>query len=86
MIGGTVIYLLAHVAFRLRNIGTLNRQRLVTAAVLLLLLPAATRLPALASLAGLAVILGVLITYEAVRFAAARDRIRHQLATMPAPD
>ncbi len=86
MIGGTAVYLLAHVAFRLRNIGTLNKQRLVTASVLLVLLPAATRLPALASLAGLAVILGVLITYEAVRFAAARDRIRHQLATMPAPD
>lgn len=86
MLGGTAVYLLAHVAFRLRNIGTLNKQRLLTAAVLLLVLPAATRLPSLATLAALAVILGALITYEALRFADARDRIRHQLAEMTAPD
>jgi low temperature requirement protein LtrA len=86
MLGGTAVYLTAHVAFRLRNIGTVNKQRLVTAAVLLALLPAAVRLPALATLAVLAAILATLITYEAVRFAEARDRIRHQLATTPPPD
>ena len=86
MLGGTAVYLAAHVAFRLRNIGTVNKQRLVTAALLLALLPAAVRLPALASLAVLATILAALITYEAVRFAEARDRIRHQFATTPPPD
>ncbi|MCA1689075.1 MAG: low temperature requirement protein A, partial [Actinobacteria bacterium] len=86
MLGGTAVYLIAHVAFRLRNIGTLNKQRLVTAAVLLLLLPVAVEIPALSVLAGLAVVLVVLITFEAVRFAEARDRIRHHLAQMPAPD
>jgi low temperature requirement protein LtrA len=85
MLGGTVVYLIAHVGFRLRNIGTLNKQRLVTALLLVLLLPAALAVPAIATLAGLAVLLAALITYEAVRFAAARDRIRHQLVS-PAPE
>jgi low temperature requirement protein LtrA len=86
MLGGTAIYLIAHVAFRLRNIGTLNKQRLLTALVLLLLLPAATQLPSLATLAILAGLLALLIAYEAIRFAEARDRIRHQLGTMTSPD
>ncbi len=38
MIGGAAMYLLAHVAFRWRNIHTLNRQRLVCAALLGVLL------------------------------------------------
>jgi low temperature requirement protein LtrA len=86
MLGGTAAYLVAHVAFRLRNIGTLNKQRLLTAVVLLLLLPAATQLPSLATLAILAGLLALLIAYEAIRFAEARDRIRHQLGTMTSPD
>ncbi|HEU0318887.1 MAG TPA: low temperature requirement protein A, partial [Solirubrobacteraceae bacterium] len=86
MLGGTAVYLTAHVAFRLRNIGTLNRQRLVATAVLLALIPAGVRLPALATLAVLAAVLAVLITYEAVRFAEARARIRHQLDASPPPD
>ena len=31
MLGGTALYLLAHIAFRLRNVHTLNRQRLLCA-------------------------------------------------------
>jgi low temperature requirement protein LtrA len=80
LLGGTALYLLAHVAFRLRNIRTLNKQRLVTAILLVALIPAALELPALATLAILAALLVVLIVYEAVRFAALRDRIRHGLA------
>lgn len=86
LLGGTAIYLLAHVAFRLRNIGTLNKQRLVVAGILVLLLPAAVELPSLPTLATTAVLLAALIAYEALRFAAARDRIRHQLDSMPLPD
>ena len=37
LVGGLAIYLLAHVAFRLRNIRTLNTRRLVVAVVLLAL-------------------------------------------------
>jgi len=80
MLGGAALYLLAHVAFRWRNIHTVNRQRLVCAALLLALLPAAVRLPALATLGLLAAVLTALIAYEALRFAEQRERIRHQLA------
>jgi low temperature requirement protein LtrA len=50
MLGGTAVYLLAHVAFRWRNLHTLNRQRLASALVLAALIPLALELPALASL------------------------------------
>ncbi len=86
LLGGTAVYLLAHVAFRLRNLHTLNRQRLACAALLLVLIPAAVELPALATLALLAGVLTALIGYEAVRFAGARDRVRHQLASELASD
>ena len=39
LFGGMALYLLAHIAFRLRNMGTLNVQRLVAAVVLLALIP-----------------------------------------------
>ena len=81
LLGGTAVYLLAHVAFRWRNVHTLSRQRLVCAVVLLLLIPAALESPALATAAILAVVLVGLVAYEALRFADARDRIRHQLET-----
>ena len=80
LLGGTAIYLLAHVAFRLRNVHTLNKQRLGCAILLLALLPAAVELPSLATLAILAAVLAALIAYEALRFAEARDRVRHRLA------
>ncbi len=78
--GGLAIYLLAHVAFRLRNVSTLSRQRLLTAAASLALIPVATEIPALATLAILGALSVTLIAYEAIRFAARRDEIRHQLA------
>ncbi len=86
LLGGTALYLLGHVAFRLRNVGTLNRQRLLCAVGLLALVPLAVELPSLATLALLAGVLIALITYEAVRFADARDRVRHQLARAPRPE
>jgi hypothetical protein len=61
-------------------------RRLVCATVLLALLPAATRLSALLTLAILAALLAALIVYEAVRYADSRDRIRHQLAREPVAD
>jgi low temperature requirement protein LtrA len=75
--GGVALYLLAHVAFRLRNVHSLNPRRLVAAGVLIAMIPLATAIPALVTLALVAGLLGVLITYEALRFAAARDRVRH---------
>jgi low temperature requirement protein LtrA len=78
-LGGTALYLLAHVAFRWRNVHRFSTQRLVCAVGLLALIPAATELPALATLAILTAALAVLIAYETVRFAELRDRLRHQV-------
>jgi hypothetical protein len=64
-------------AFKLRNIGSFNNPRIVAAAALLALAPAATALPALLSLGLVAVITCALIAYEVARYAEARDRIRH---------
>ncbi len=80
VLAGTAIYLLAHVAFRWRNVHTLSRQRLVCA--VLLLGPSfrrrsscrRSRPPGI-----VAAVLLALVAYEALRFADARDRIRHQL-------
>ena len=80
MLGGVALYLLAHVAFRWRNVHRVSVQRIVCALALLALIPAAVELPALASLAIATALLWVLIAYETVRFAELRDRLRHQLA------
>jgi low temperature requirement protein LtrA len=80
MLGGTAVYLLAHVAVRLRLVHTVNNHRLGCAIVLLALLPVAIELPALATLAIIFVALVAVIGYESVRFAGSRDRVRRQLA------
>ena len=80
LLGGLAIYLLAHVAFRLRNAHTLSRQRLAAALVTLALLPLAVEIPALATLAIVSALVVALIAYETLRFAEARDRLRHQAA------
>jgi hypothetical protein len=67
------------VGFRLRNVRSLNTARLACAGVLLALIPVGAELPALATLALLAAVLSLLILYEALRFAAARDQVRHQV-------
>jgi low temperature requirement protein LtrA len=85
-LGGTALYLLAHVAFRWRNVHRFSAERLLCAAVLVALLPVAIELPALATLAMLAAALSALIAYETVRFAELRDRLRHQLAAGSVPD
>lgn len=84
LLGGAALYLLAHVAFRLRNVHTLNTPRLITAVVVVALIPVAVAVPALVTVSMLAAILVALITFETIRFAEARDRIRHQLEHDPA--
>ncbi|MGI8845058.1 MAG: low temperature requirement protein A [Thermoleophilaceae bacterium] len=78
-LGGTAIYLLAHVAFRYRNVHRFSTQRVAAAVVLMALLPAAVHVPALASLAGVAAVLAALILYERARFAELRERLRNQV-------
>src|SRR3954447_14327830 len=80
MLGGTAIYLLAHVAFRLRNVHRWSTPRLLCAGVSIGLIPAAVEIPPLVTLAMLVLLLAALIAYEQVRFAELRDRLRHQLA------
>jgi low temperature requirement protein LtrA len=83
LLGGAAIYLLAHVAFRLRNVHTLSGRRLVCALVLIGLVPVTVTLgiSSLATLGMLAAILTALILYEALRYADARERVRHQAAS-----
>src|SRR5207244_4352555 len=71
LLGGPALYLLALVAFRLRNVRTLSARRLVCAIVLLALVPAGATLPALATLGILAAVLAGMIAYEALRYAEA---------------
>jgi low temperature requirement protein LtrA len=75
--GGVALYLLAHVLFRLRNVHSLSRRRLVVSVVLVALVPAAVELPALATLGIVAALTAGLIAYESIRYAEARDRVRH---------
>jgi low temperature requirement protein LtrA len=77
LLGGAALYLLAHVAFRLRNMHTLSMRRLLGAILLLALVPAGAVLPALLTLAIVAALLAALVAYEALRYAEARDRVRH---------
>ncbi len=84
MLGGAAIYLMAHVAFRWRNVHRFSSQRAVVAVLLLALIPVGATVPALVTLALIAAILCALIAYEKVHFADLRDRLRHQLVEEPA--
>lgn len=74
---GITVHLLGHVAFRRRNVGSWNVHRTLVALLLLVLLPVAWHLPALASLAVVAFVLAALVGYEVWRFGQARDEVRH---------
>lgn len=79
MLGGGAMYLLAHVAFRWRNIHKLHYQRLLCAVGLaaLLLVEVALKPASLVTLGALAAVLSGLIAYEARYYAELRERIRH---------
>jgi low temperature requirement protein LtrA len=79
LVGGAALYLLALVAFRLRNLQTWNGQRLVVAAVLLAGLPVAFEVDAIVTAAAVAVVLWCLIGFEVIRFAEARAQVRREL-------
>jgi low temperature requirement protein LtrA len=79
LLGGTALYLLAHVAFRFRNVHRFSVQRVACAIVLVALIPMAVEVPALVTLVVIAALLAALIAYENVRFAELRERLRHQL-------
>ena len=78
LLGGVAIYLLGLVAFRYRHVQTINRQRLGLAIVLLILVPVATAMPALISLAVVVVLIWAMIAYEHHGYDERRDRLRHE--------
>jgi len=77
LLGGLAVYLLGHVAFRYRHVRTINRQRLLLAIVLLILVPVATELPALVTLAIASLLIWAMIAYETRGYGEARHRVRH---------
>ena len=80
LFGGAALYLLAHVAFYWRNTGVVKPHRLVTAVLLLVLVPAGPEMDALAALGLVTTPILVLIVYETVHYADARRHIRDELA------
>jgi low temperature requirement protein LtrA len=79
LLGGTAMFLLAQVAFRLRVMRSLGARRLVCALALLaaLALARAATLTSIATLGLAAGLLVAMIAYEALRYADVRDRVRH---------
>jgi low temperature requirement protein LtrA len=81
MYAGVAVFLLAHVAFTYRAEHRIKPFRVLAAAVVLALIPLADQLSALGALGLLAAVLVALIAIESVRFAEARERVRHEEAT-----
>lgn len=80
LFGGAALYLVAFVLFRLRNMGTLNIQRLVCAVLLLALIPLGVAVPSLVSLAIVTVVLVGLVAFEAIRYRETRHLLRRHEA------
>ena len=78
LFGGVALYYAGHVGFRLRNVRTLNRPRLVALVVCLALIPVGSEVDAIAAVAVAALVASSVIAYEAIRYAEARSRVRHE--------
>ena len=77
LFGGIALYYAGHVGFRLRNVGTVNRPRLIALLVCAALIPLGREVDAIVALAAAAVLTSAVIAYEAIRYAEARRRVRH---------
>jgi low temperature requirement protein LtrA len=78
---GVALYLLAHVALRLRIGGGLGRGRPTAALVLIGLTPLFLEVPAFAAVAIVAAVCAALIAYEALRYREQRAEIRREAPT-----
>jgi low temperature requirement protein LtrA len=76
LLGGLALYLVGHVCFRYRHVRTINRQRLGLAIVLLILVPVAVEIPALAVLAIVNVLIWAMIVYETRLYGEGRHQVR----------
>ena len=84
LLGGTALYLLAHVAFRLRNMHTLIAPAAGVAVVLIALVPVTScSAPPRWRRWRCSPRLTALILYEVLRYADVRDRVRHGVAAAP---
>jgi low temperature requirement protein LtrA len=79
LFGGSAVYLLGHVLFRLRNLGSWNVQRAVCLVLLLLLVPVGVVAPAWASLVLLTSVLLGLVAYETLHFREWRHHLRENV-------
>jgi low temperature requirement protein LtrA len=78
LLGGLAVYLIGLVAFRWRHVHSLNRHRLGLAIVLLFLVPVATAVPALISVAFCVVSIWAMIVYEHRNYGPGRDQLRRE--------
>lgn len=77
LFGGVALYLLGHILFRLRNMGSVNRQRTFVAVLLVAAIPIGLTVPAFLSLIMLVTMLIGLIVYELSAYREARHQLRH---------
>jgi low temperature requirement protein LtrA len=79
LLGGTATYLLAHVAFRFRQIRTLSTRRLGLSVLLVAFVPVAVEIAALATITVLALALALLIVIETRSYGERRAHLRREL-------
>jgi low temperature requirement protein LtrA len=77
LLGGVALYLLGHVALRLRGAHSVNWRRLGLAVLLLALYPVALEIASLAILAVITALLAALIAIETRGYGEGRLRVRH---------
>lgn len=77
LVGGVALYLLAHVAFKLRVLGVVSVHRLVAAVALLAFVPVAHRLEPLVTVGIVATLLWLTFVLEAIHHGEARREIRY---------
>jgi low temperature requirement protein LtrA len=77
LLGGVAIYLIGLISFRYRHVHTISHRRLVTAVILLMLVPVAMELPALAALALVNVLIWTMIAVDTRSYGERRHQLRH---------
>lgn len=78
LLGGLAIFLLGLVAFRYRQIHSVNRRRAGMAIVLLFLVPVATEIPALLTLAIAVALVWIVIFSDHRQYGSRRDELRRE--------
>jgi low temperature requirement protein LtrA len=77
LFGGIALYYAGHLGFRLRNVHSLNRPRMVALVACLCLIPVAREVDAIVALALAAGVTSAVIAFETIRYAEARRRVRY---------